>query len=78
MIFNARKTSDINFLFNGKELDKTDKYTYLGIDFTPSGKFKATKSTLYNKAMRGFNSYRFKLAPSSGTPIKVLSCSIHQ
>ena len=68
MIFsNRRKSENIKYLFGKENISITDKYTYLGINFTSNGSLKEAVSTLCDKAMKGM----FSLCSSLYTGITV-------
>lgn len=72
MVFNCKKTTHYKFMLGRQRIEITTKYTYLGVVFTPSGKFRACINTLASKAKRAYNSFKFGMTPQSGCPPKVL------
>ena len=50
IIFNSRNLKNKYFHINSKNVEIVDCYTYLGIVFTPSGKFKKSIDVLITKA----------------------------
>ena len=71
MIFNSsgRKLKSDTFLFQGKKLEVTDSYCYLGINMSPSGSFNHTQKVLKEKAQKAmFPLYsvisQFNLSPA--------------
>jgi hypothetical protein len=75
LIFNKRglgpkNFSNLSFAINGIPLEICDKYTYLGIEFRPSGSFIAAQAELYTKASKAWFSisniiYQHKQMPVS-------------
>lgn len=80
LIFNkAGKFMKRNFLFNGKVLDCTDSYKYLGIMFTSSGSFTEAKNELYKKAVKALYKLKanvFSLYPLPKTSLHIFDHTI--
>ncbi len=53
MIFSNRKPETVTFFYDTESLAISDKYTYLGIQFTRNGNVKEAVSVLCDKAMKG-------------------------
>ena len=71
LIFNSsgRKLKSDNYIFQGKKIDITDSYCYLGVNMTPSGSFQNTQKVLKEKAQKAmFPLYsvisQFSLSPT--------------
>ena len=60
MIFRkgGRLRRNLTFLYKGQELEIVDKFTYLGIVFTPGGSFTNTFDTLSGQAMKAIYKLR--------------------
>ena len=59
MVFNSggfgpSKFKNLNFNINGKNLEMTDSYTYLGLIFKPSGSVNFAANELLAKAKRAY------------------------
>jgi hypothetical protein len=55
MIFNGlKKTSDLHFFFRGEEIEITNTYTYLGVQF--SGPRFSLRPTLQPRINKGYGS----------------------
>ncbi len=53
MIFSNRKPETVKFFYDTESIAISDKYTYLGIQFTRNGNLKEAVNVLCDKAMKG-------------------------
>lgn len=72
LIFNCKKWDNFKFHLGTSLIEIRKSYTYLGFIMTPSGKFTSCIKHLGVKAKKAYNSFRFKMTPQSGCPVKVL------
>ena len=72
IIFNARVSVNKVFKINSNTVDIVTSYTYLGIVFTPSGKFTKAIDMLRIKATKAWNYLHRSFNIWNGTPVKVL------
>ena len=72
IVFNSRNCKNKTFMINGKKVEIVDNYTYLGIVFTPSGKFKKSIDVLITKANKAWHKIWCKFNIWNGTPPNLL------
>ena len=72
IVFNSRNLKNKYFHINNKKVEIVDCYTYLGIVFTPSGKFKKSIDVLITKANKAWHKIWCKFNIWNGTPPNLL------
>ncbi len=80
MIFSNRKPETVKFFYDTESITISDKYTYLGIQFTRNGNLKEAVSVLCDKAMKGmfslYSSLYIGLTITPRLPLKVFDNTV--
>ncbi len=80
MIFSNRKPETVKFFYDSESIAISDKYTYLGSQFTRNGNLKKAVSVLCDKAMKGMfslcSSLYTGLIITSSLPLNVVDSTI--
>ncbi len=80
MIFSYREPETVTFFYDKESLAISDKYTYLGIQFTRNDNLKEAVSVLCDKAMKGMfplcSSLYTGLTNTSSLPLKLFDSTI--
>ena len=71
IVFNSRKQMANKFLYNNRQIEVVSKWSYLGIDFTPSGSFQSAKKTLGQKALKAYFAWNHHINTENGASISV-------
>ena len=68
----GRNRNDLNFKYEGFEVEIVNKFTFFGIVFTTGGSFSETQEALAGQALKAI--YKLKSYVYKFSDIKVITC----